>query len=79
MSRDDEAPNGEAERLSHHPLLNEILDAFEQDALNGAVNTDDEERRNQHVHEVRAVRNLRQKLKTLAEGKTKLSPPKAVA
>lgn len=79
MSQDDERPSGEAHRLLNSPLLAEILDQFEQDAVNAVVMTDDEAKRDGHVHEVRAVRNLRQQLKTLAEGKTKPSPTKAVA
>lgn len=68
----DEKPNGEAERLRNDPLLNELLNEIEHDALDAIINTDDEDRRAANVWEVRSIRSLRQKLKTLAKGKTTL-------
>ena len=63
-----ETPNGEAERLLSHPLIGEILDALEREALDAIVDTDDETRRAHRVWEVRAVRSLRRTLKALAAG-----------
>ena len=73
MARDD-LPNGEAERLLNHPLINEIFDELENDAMEVAVQAkaSDDETRRTSMNEIRAIRSLRQKLKTLAEGKTKL-------
>jgi len=72
-------PNGEADYLLNHPLINTILNALETDAIDAVINTNDEDRRLQHVFEVRAIRALRQKLKTLAEGKARLPTPGTVA
>ncbi|QAX31307.1 hypothetical protein [Leisingera sp. NJS204] len=66
-------PSGAAQRLLNDPLLNEILDEMERDAFETGVNAappNDEQRRNSMM-EVRAIRSLRQQLKTRAAGKTK--------
>ncbi|CCO44668.1 conserved hypothetical protein [Vibrio nigripulchritudo SOn1] len=73
------SPNGEAERLLNHPLIHQILDDLERDALDAIINTNDERHRAEHVWEVRSIRSLRQKLKTLAEGKTILPKKGTVA
>lgn len=75
----DASPSGEAERLLSHPLLNELLDIQERDAIELSINTEDEGRRWQAVLTVRAIRELRRKLKTLAEGKTNPRKRTAVA
>jgi len=74
MSKFDKQPNGEAERLLNHPLFNEIFDGLENDAMEVAVQAkpSDDETRRTSMNEIRAIRSLRQKLKTLAEGKTTL-------
>ncbi|WP_420013327.1 hypothetical protein [Tateyamaria sp.] len=66
-------PNGEAHRLHTDPYLNEILDGMEHEALERCVaaNPSDHETRQISAMEVRAIRSLRAKLKTFAEGKTK--------
>ncbi len=76
-----ELPNGEAERLLNHPLINEIFDELESDAMEIAVHAkpSDDETRRTSMNEVRAIRALRQKLKTLSEGKTILPKKGAVA
>jgi hypothetical protein len=65
-----ELPNGEAERLLNHPLFNEIFDALESDAMEVAVQAkpSDDETRRTAMNEIRAIRSLRQKLKTRASG-----------
>lgn len=65
-------PNGDAEMLLNHPLINQIFDGLEADAMETSVyaNPSDDETRRTAMNEVRAIRALRLKLKTLAEGKT---------
>jgi len=74
-------PSGEAKRLFEDPYLNEILDGMETDALERCVaaQPSDHETRQISTLEVRAIRSLRQKLKTFAEGKTKLPKRGSVA
>ena len=72
-------PSGEAERLLAHPLIVQTLAELEGDAVEAIINTDQPERRALHVLEVRAIRSLREKLKALAEGKTPIRRPGAVA
>ena len=69
MTAHDDRPSGEAERLLNHPLMVEILGELEGDALDAVVNTDHEGRRAEHVHQVRAIRTLREKLRARAEGR----------
>ena len=76
---DTDRPNGEAERLLNHPLLIKILDDLERNAVEVIIHTDDEPRRSESVWEVRSIRSLRQKLKTLSEGKTILPRKGTVA
>ena len=66
-------PNGEAMRLVRHPIIQAIFDELEADAMEIAVQAkmkDDETRRSM-MNEIRAIRALRQKLKSLAKGKVK--------
>lgn len=74
MARNNDLPNGEAERLLNHPLFDEIFDELENGAMEVAVQAkpSDDETRRTSMNEIRAIRSLRQKLKTLAEGKTTL-------
>jgi hypothetical protein len=74
-------PSGEASRLLQDPYLNEIFDGMETDALERCVaaQPSDHETRQTSTMEVRAIRSLRQKLKTFAEGKTKLPKRGSVA
>lgn len=72
-------PSGEADYLLSHPLLSEILNGIESDAVEAAIETDDTVTRDQLIREIRAVRTLRQTLKTLAEGKTTRPQPRTVA
>ena len=72
-------PSGEAERLLTHPLIVQTLDELEGDAVEAIIHTDDVDRRALFVFEVRAIRSLREKLKTLAEGKTLTRKPGDVA
>ncbi|MEG9884914.1 MAG: hypothetical protein V6Z86_10005 [Hyphomicrobiales bacterium] len=72
-------PCGEAERLLTHPLIERTLDTLEGDAVEAIIHTDDADRRALRVFEVRAIRSLREKLKTLAEGKALTRKPGDVA
>lgn len=66
----EELINGEAERLSGHPVIRHIFDEMEQDAMERAIyaRPSDDEARRSAMNEVRAIRALRQKLKILASG-----------
>ncbi|MBK5933526.1 hypothetical protein C8N32_1073 [Rhodovulum imhoffii] len=66
-------PSGEAHRLHTDQFLNEILDGLERGAMEALIATDPTEtaRHAQYRGEIGAIRSLRTKLKTLAEGKTK--------
>lgn len=77
----DRLPNGNAQRLQDDPLLNEILDKMEKDALERCVFADpsDDEMRRVSTMEVRAIKSLRAQLKTLAEGKAKRAKRGSVA
>lgn len=77
--KNDSGPSGVAHHLLTHPMLVEILDRLERDAIEAAIDTDDFERRDQKVRDVRAIRNLRLELMTLAEGKTNQAQARAVA
>ncbi|MBO6511647.1 MAG: hypothetical protein JJ979_24720 [Roseibium sp.] len=77
--RPEDQPNGEAERLLNHPLIVDTLDQLESEANEAAIDTDDMVARDNFVREVRVIRELRRKLKTLAEGKTTPPKPRAVA
>lgn len=68
-------PSGAALALLHDPLLNEILDAMESEAIERGIlaNPSDDEQRRVSMMEARAIRSLREQLKTRAAGKTKLS------
>lgn len=63
-------PSGEAMRLHTDSYLNEILDGMERDAFEkcASANPSDHETRQISMLEVRAIRSLRTKLNTLAEG-----------
>lgn len=75
----DDQPSGEAEYLLNHPLLQDIFGELEHEATEAAIETDNTVARDMLVREVRTIRNLRQKLKTLAEGKTTRPQQRAVA
>lgn len=68
--------NGEAKYLLDNELLNKIFDQIERDAIELAIGSklgDDETRRNA-MGEVRAIRSVRWKLKSLAGDKTNPAP-----
>jgi len=69
-------PSGAALELVNSPLLNEILDGFERDAIDAAINAhpSDDETRRVATTEARAIQSLRGKLLSLSKGTTK--PPK---
>ena len=81
MMRSDDLPNGEAERLVEHPIINEIFDELERDAMEMSIQSkaSDDETRRTMMNEIRAIRALRQKLKSLAKGKIKMSTKGSVA
>lgn len=59
---------GEAERLADHPLLNKIFDELERDAMENGVyaKSDDDVKRREAMHQVRAIRDVREELKRRA-------------
>ena len=67
----EDMPNGEAERLADDPILKSILDELEENAMEIAVHAKihDDETRRSTMNEIRAIRNLRQKIKEIAKGK----------
>lgn len=60
---------GAAEYLRDHPLLNEIFDGLERDAMERSVGAkaEDDETRRDTMHRVRVIRDVRGKLARLAE------------
>lgn len=66
---------GEAMALTKSNLLREIFDEIEHAAIEMAVHAyaEDDESRRTAMNEVRAIRNVREKLKDLAEAKATLS------
>lgn len=74
-------PHGEAKRLCNDAYLNQILDEAEQEAVELClrVATSDHEMRLVATVQANTIRSLRQKLKTLSEGKTKLPKRGSVA
>lgn len=71
----DELPDGEAERLVKHPIIVNIFDDLEKEAMEIAIHSKpkDDETRRTCMNEIRAIRSLRQKLTELAQGKVKVS------
>ncbi len=65
---------GEAQYLHDSELLKEIFDRMERDAIELCVHTDDDETRRITAIEVRTIRSVRQKLKSLCSDKTNLRP-----
>jgi|JI10StandDraft_1071094.scaffolds.fasta_scaffold02691_9 hypothetical protein len=63
---------GEAQYLHDSELLKEIFDGMERDAIERCVHTDDDETRRVSAMEVRTIRSVRQKLKSLCSDKTNL-------
>ena len=59
---------GAAEYLLNDPLLKDIFDQLETDALESAIwaKQDDDEKRHRFLLEVQAIRNVREKLAALA-------------
>jgi len=66
---DDTQKQGEAHYLLQHPLLNEILDGIERQAVETAVfaRPSDDETRRTTMETVRVVRSLREQLAEIAE------------
>lgn len=63
---------GEAQYLHDSELLKEIFDRMESDAVECCIHTDDDEARRVSAIEVRTIRSVRQKLKSLCGDKTNL-------
>lgn len=68
-------PNTQAEMLVNNVLLDSILKELEQNAMEMVIHSkpDDDETKRSCVNEIRAIRNLRQKLVELAKEKTNSS------
>lgn len=66
--------NGEAQYLHDSELLRAIFDRMESDAIERCVHTDDNEVRRVSAIEVRTIRSVRQKLKSLCSDPTSLRP-----
>ena len=62
-------PSGEADYLFNNPLLNEVFDRLEANAIDIIILTDKENERAEKAYELRAIRNIRNELKSLAKGK----------
>ena len=62
------ADRGAAEYLRDHPLLNEIFDGMERDAMERAIyaKPDDDHTRRDALHHVHAIRDVRAELKRRA-------------
>ena len=71
----------DAQWISQHPVVAEILNEMEQDAIENAVNanTKDDETRRSAMNKVRAIRELRQQINQIAENKMPQTTKKDVA
>lgn len=61
---------GEVQYLLDNEILRDIFDGLERDAIEAAVSADTDELRASSLGEVRAIRSVRRKLKTLLSVKT---------
>jgi hypothetical protein len=73
MSDYEVEPSGAAQHLVDSPILNEIFDALETDAIEQMISARpaDDECRSLLAMEVRAIRSVRKQLSERASGKAK--------
>ena len=77
MQAEDRA--GDAAHLLEHPLIKEILDKIESDAMEVVINERDLSKRDERIQFVRAIRSLRQELQSIANAATNPEQRNAVA
>ena len=77
----DTPPSGEAQALLDSELLSQILAELESDAMEKGVNANpsDDETRRVGMTMVRAIRDLKSQLESLAKGRAKRSSKPPVA
>lgn len=66
----------DAKMLIDHPLVNEIFDALEREAMSAAINAAplEHDLRAARMAEIRAIRSLRQRLRLLVAESAALTP-----